>query len=323
MDRLRSISVGGNSLELPCFFPSISSIKTNLDTVEYLRLIIALKHPLFLISAYDIFHGSFKERKEIASMLQVASASGQTILLDSGNYESFWNNDTKWNESKFESILKSVEYNLSFCFDNQNPPDSVKDSVNQVEDSVLKAQAVSTKGTILPIVHAKTTRLPATVAAAVKKLHPVLIAVPERLLGSGLLERASTIFKIRRALDNLELYYPIHILGTGNPISILIYFLAGADSFDGLEWCQTTVDHETALLYHFQQRELFSYQMNLAKSKELPYAHKTLAHNLLFYRKWMSEIQESLMSNGATDLIKKFASESFLEKLSEVISTNS
>jgi hypothetical protein len=37
---------------------------------------------------------------------------------------------------------------------------------------------------------------------------------------------------------------------TDNPFSITLYSAMRADSFDGLEWCQTVVDHETGLLYH-------------------------------------------------------------------------
>ncbi len=50
------VSVSGKSLPLPCFFPSISSVKVNLEPIEYLRMLVGINYPQFLISAFDIFY---------------------------------------------------------------------------------------------------------------------------------------------------------------------------------------------------------------------------------------------------------------------------
>ena len=73
--------------------------------------------------------------------------------------------------------------------------------------------------------------------------------------------RAKTIIKIRKTLAPKKQYYPLHLLGTGNPLSILIYSICGADSFDGLEWCQTTVDYNTGLLYHSRDAAMLVWKM--------------------------------------------------------------
>ncbi|WP_182212931.1 hypothetical protein [Stenotrophomonas acidaminiphila] len=65
---------------------------------------------------------------------------------------------------------------------------------------------------------------------------------------------------LRKALDDNGRYVGLHLLGTGNPISIALYAWAGADSFDGLEWCQTVVDHDTGLLFHLSQSDFFRRQ---------------------------------------------------------------
>ena len=75
-----------------------------------------------------------------------------------------------------------------------------------------------------------------------KELDCNVIAVPERELGDGILERSKSVRRIRRVLDNTGRYRLIHILGTGNPYSILLLAAAGADLFDGLEWCRTVAD---------------------------------------------------------------------------------
>ena len=46
-------------------------------------------------------------------------------------------------------------------------------------------------------------------------------------------------------------------MGTGNPLSIIAFAAAGADSFDGLEWCRTAADYDNNYLFHFQQFDFF------------------------------------------------------------------
>jgi len=80
---------------------------------------------------------------------------------------------------------------------------------------------------------------------------------------------------------------------TGNPISIAVYAVAGADSFDGLEWCQTVVDFESAQLFHLSHADFFRAQTQWGDS-ELSFAVRTLAHNLEFFADWMTRLQAVL-----------------------------
>ena len=131
--------------------------------------------------------------------------------------------------------------------------------------------------------------------------------MPERELGEGIVERTQTVRKIREALNTLRTYYPLHLLGTGNPISIITYALAGADSFDGLEWCQTTVDHETGRLLHFQQWDLIRYQTRWGESTPLSYIQSVLMHNLGFYKKFMVTLSEAIRSDDTESFLRHYA----------------
>lgn len=297
------VNVGGISLSLPCFFPSISSIKTNLTPLEYLKVIIALKHPLFLISAYDLYNCSHKNRCELKKLIQVSINGKQIVLVDSGNYESYWRRDNCWSINKYREILTAIPHHVAFCYDILEWNAGEHTIVNRIEQEVIASQKHSS-GTILPIVHSPKNALPRIVPRVAKKINPLFLAVPERQLGDGIVERATTIFKIRNELNKLGVYYPLHLLGTGNPLSILIYSVCGADSFDGLEWCQTTVDHKTGLLHHFQQREFFRLDLTFKKLDSLPYSQLTLAHNINFYCRWMDKIRAEL-SNGKIDTLLK------------------
>jgi hypothetical protein len=301
---LFTIAAGGWALDLPCFFPSISSVKTNLPPLEYLRLLTALRYPAFLISAYDISQASPEHRAEMEILCKQSVEQGSIILLDSGKYESYWKGDNSWTRGCFHSILARSPVPLAFSFDNQSPPDDPNAVADEVEVSVLQDQ-VHARGTILPIVHCGPTAVSEAAYEVARRLRPLMMAVPERILGNGVLERAKTVAAVRRALNQLDYYCPLHLLGTGNPLSILIYALSGADSFDGLEWCQTVVDHSTASLFHFQHWDFFASQTPVDELTGLPYSQKVLVHNLVFYEKWLHEVRMSLINGLGSQLLSR------------------
>ncbi len=299
------IYIGGTFLSLPCFFPSISTIKTNLSPLDYLKILTALNYSLFLISAYDLYHCNTRKLKVIKRLLKNAVNNKQIVLIDSGNYESYWKNDKTWSIEKYREILKSIPYQIAFCYDVFKWDINLQGIINKIEDEVVKSQSFS-HGTIVPILHSAKKLFPEIITKLVDRLNPLFIAIPERELGDGMLERATNIFEIRKELNKKSQYYPLHLLGTGNPLSILIYSICGADSFDGLEWCQTTVNHDTGLLYHFQQREFFKLDPKLKKISDLPYTSLTLVCNLEFYNKWMNKINKAFLNNNIMEIVDSY-----------------
>jgi queuine/archaeosine tRNA-ribosyltransferase len=241
------------------------------------------------------------------------------ILLDSGNYESYWTHDNDWTPDKFAQVLEAMIFPISFCFDDQHPPNELDLLVAGVEEAVLRDQSHSKYGTVLPIVHAPTELLPQAVAAVANRLHPLMIAVPERELGEGILSRAETVVRIRTALNRVDDRVPLHLLGTGNPRSVLLYVACGADSFDGLEWCQTANDSRTGFLHHFQQREFFEDGCRFCQCADLSYSVATLAHNLLFYRRWMHAIRKALASRTLDKLLDEHLPAKTLARLKEKV----
>ncbi len=103
------------------------------------------------------------------------------------------------------------------------------------------------------------------------------------------------------------MYCPLHLLGTGNPLSIIAYALAGADSFDGLEWCQTVADHDTGRLLHFQQWDLLRHQTEWGRNNALPYIQSVLMHNLCFYGRLMADLHEAIRDGGGSTFLRRFA----------------
>ena len=299
--RKSSLSISNQVLPLPLFFPSISSVKTILRPLDYLKVLksfVGLNNQ-FLISAYDL-----AAPQNVVETIQIMTAmqkAGCIILMDSGNYESYWKEkQLNWRQSDFQRILNAYPCDLAFCFDEQHPPSTINEHIDLVTSKWRKDQEIASENTIIPIIHGSADNLPTLCAAIAMSTRTSILAVPERNLGEGIINRAHTIDKIRRKLDKLDYYVILHLLGTGNPISIAIYSSMGADSFDGLEWCQTVVDHETALLYHFSQAEFFAEQTTWGLT-DLSFQARTLAHNLEFYTDWMQRLHKALLDN---DIIK-------------------
>lgn len=305
-ERARFLTMGGLSLPLPCFFASISSVKANLDVPAYLQVIECVGYSAALVSAYDLHHSLPAQQDMIASTLDRLSEAGTAILLDSGNYESYWHRDGSWSPAAYGSILTDYTYHAAFCFDNRNAPVTADAIAEDVITTVIGNQAGLTRGTILPILHGQAAILPAAAQRVARELCPLMLAIPERALGNGLIERARCLQSIRRALDDTGVSYPLHLLGTGNPLSLFVYACCGADSFDGLEWCQTAVDHAHACLHHFQHWDLFASQTPLGQGLRLPYAQRVLVHNLLFYSALLADLHEARSQGKVMECAGKY-----------------
>jgi queuine/archaeosine tRNA-ribosyltransferase len=294
-------------IPLPAMFMSVSSHETQLTPLEAVKALRLFRAPIMLISAYDLVGPRLD--KQIFNQLARFRKQGGVVLLDSGNYEASRLGDSAWSPRDLGEALANAPHDMAFFFDVMAP---LKDPARSAKQ-ILKALDRDRRGTaapVMPIVHAPKQRvgydlsmLPSVVSLVARSAQSPLIAVPERELGAGLVERGRTVQKIRRALDSLPFYQPLHILGTGNPWSIAVFAAAGADSFDGLEWCRMAVDVETMRLNHFQHFDFFTYQTRVAASpvttaalddESVKFAGKVAFHNLDFFHKFAADLQQAV-----------------------------
>ena len=315
-NRSFAIELSHKTINTPFFFPAISTIKTNFTVSEYLDLVLRVGYPGFLISSYDIYRE--KEQQKLIEKINQATKGNVITLMDSGNYEAYWNDDADWDLKKFESVLKKINTDLCFSFDvawkkDKNPSDHVKEIIS----STARTVGLQASGDTIPIIHSTPENFPKTVKGVVSGIYPQVIGVPERELGASLFERATTLKRIRDELNGLNQDIPIHILGTGNPTSILVYSLCGADLYDGLEWCNTVANPENGHLHHFVQKDLFKCDCNACKA-DMPYHLQTMAHNLLFYENFLKEIRESLLSADISRLLDRYLPKHVHKRLKEI-----
>lgn len=310
--RPHDLSVGEKRLELPLFFRSVSSHETALRPGTAIQAMMLFRTEALLISAYDIMNEEAGQRRQMIAALDSCRSAGAVVLLDSGNYEATRKHDANWKPERLHEALRQTPHDIAFSFDDLDPSDTLDGIIAGVLNSVQQ-DVRHTNKPVLPIVHVPRNASRATVLEIIPKamtkicqeLRPYAVAIPERELGDGILVRAQTVHRIRRALDELGFYQPLHLLGTGNPLSIAVLAAVGADSFDGLEWCRTVADCETGRLFHLQQYEFFAWQDDVASSaiareavtmQEVAYPGKVAFHNLEFFSTWMSELREHLFS---------------------------
>ncbi|MDI1267553.1 MAG: hypothetical protein PSV40_00415 [Polaromonas sp.] len=294
----------GMNLSAPIFFPSISSVKTQLSPLAYFQLINSIfRGKQFLISAYDLVRADEGVRSQFLAERAKSRTDKTLVLMDSGNYESYWHAPEKrWTATEYHDALSWFKPDLAFGFDYQDPPEREDDHIDLLLKQLTADRDASAGAFLIPIVHGEPAELPNLITQFATFGDLQAVAVPERCLGSSLFDRISTVAKIRRNLNSLGRHISVHLLGTGNPLSMALFSQAGADSFDGLEWCQTVVDYQSKQLHHFSHAALFLNQGRWAQA-ESSYEVKTLAHNLDFYGDWNEVIRQAVADSSVEELV--------------------
>ncbi len=314
--RPESLALGSKSMRLPSFVFSLSSFETQLDPINGLQLMEDLNPMSCLISAYDIHGYLEKGPADFRRPIQALHRSPTIMFLDSGHYEATRKDDYRtrknpagWSPELFHEAANAVPADIVFSYDNPEPDGSLDSVIEDVFKRYERDWLKTGLGpqTLCPIVHVppESNNIPADaahiVARVAREIRPTLIAIPERELGDGVMARMKSVKLIRRALDELGHYQALHILGTGNPITIAALSVCGADSFDGLEWCRTAASYETNHLLHFQQFDLlkacFAGRMSnqaargIVEHDQAPFALRVASYNYDYFCDWMSNVQ--------------------------------
>lgn len=77
-----------------------------------------------------------------------------------------------------------------------------------------------------------------------------LVGVTEKELGRSMLDRMAQIARLRRAMDEADINIPIHVFGALDPLSVCLYYIAGAEMFDGLTWIRYGYDEGRCIYTH-------------------------------------------------------------------------
>lgn len=329
LKRALTLKLQNKTLKLPCFIFSLSSFETQLHPHDGIRLFNFLIPHAGLISAHDM--GRFCNDNEFFNDINKLRSLDTTIFLDSGNYEAdrkedkfSKNNPSGWKRECFQRVASKLQPDIAFAFDDTKPIgdlDSIAEKI--IEDFRNDEKNIQPRNfSLCPIVHLPkkmygvdaVKHAPVLVARIASVLDPIMVAIPERELGDGLVERFKAVHDIRRELNKLGSYYPLHLLGAGNPITMMALATAGADSFDGLEWCRTIADYDKGFLFHFQHFDCFKKQnfsrlqspkiRRIISNPDTPYTIKAISYNIDFFNDWTKTIQDMITAGNEENLLK-------------------
>jgi hypothetical protein len=239
----------GFSIETPILIPSFSSKGFSMDTkgmseIEgVMKLSKEFLTDTILISAYDLYYHHIPEPSEFVST--------KLVFIDSGGYEvsrlyelsginkvphtsNDWNEDylkeviDKWPERFPAAIVnydhekerRPLEFQISRArsfFDNYQ---------NKLSDFLIKPENRDN----LEIPHTK-------IIEHINDFNGYdILGFTEKELGNSIYKRMINIYHLRTALDKAGIENPMHIFGSLDPLASILYFLAGAEIFDGLTW---------------------------------------------------------------------------------------
>lgn len=315
-DPKRPQSIVNGRIPLPSIFLSISSYNTKITLKDAVNVLNAFRTPIILISAYDLIprdkeHDGYEyDPQPFIKGLQAYQKNGGFILMDSGKYEATRLRDNNWNVGHLKKVLKKSPCDLAFCFDILEPSLGHNLAAKEIVEAAKHDQNF-TSSTVLPIVHApelkkggyKLEYIPKIIRLVSEQLNPPIIAIPERELGAGLISRARMVRDIRKELNSLPYYQPLHLLGTGNPWAIAVLAAAGADTFDGLEWCRYTMfdtDIFEGGISHFHLFDLFGKVDN----PKTEYAKSVIFNNLNYFRSFGNIMHDMFTQNGINSFVQ-------------------
>jgi len=179
----------------------------------------------------------------------------EMIILDSGGYEVSTDRDLSdvkepvpgkkpWDVQKLGVVLDAWPHEIPTILVNYDHPDERIPFLEQVAAAreLFRNRKHHLNAFLLKPENAKQYTLREALSTAcsengVAELRSFdVIGLAEKELGSSMIDRMVRVAKLRDALDKAGIGAPIHIFGSLDPLTTCLYFLAGAEIFDGLTW---------------------------------------------------------------------------------------
>lgn len=249
----------GVKIQTPLLVPSFSSkgfARSQKDEKSEIGKILAFAADFltetFLISAYDVYYGHIPTPRELPVIPEL-------IFLDSGGYEISTDSDYssvidplpapyKWDLSKLQSVLSSWPNECPLVivsYDHHQERRSVDEQIINARKLfinypqhlhlLLLKPATDTQNLLDTVLK--------SVIADIEQLGSFdIVGVTEKELGHSMLDRMVQIARLRKAMDDADVQIPIHVFGSLDPISVCLYYISGAELFDGLTWIRYGYD---------------------------------------------------------------------------------
>lgn len=247
---------GSPPLKTPILLPSFSS-KGFPKVGKILQTMEEFISDEVLVSAYDLHYKKVEPSFDFATVL----------FVDSGGYEASKDVELseiyegghvpqEWSPELHVETLNQIETNtptVIVSFDHPDHRCSISDQIAKAKDLPINGKNQGKSLLIKPETKKSIRVKVASVVAEVPKMHDFsTIGLTEKEIGKSVFDRMRNIAEIRREVDKHHDAIPIHVFGALDTISTYLYFLAGADIFDGLSWLRYAfVDGDTIYRHQF------------------------------------------------------------------------
>lgn len=252
----------GVTVKTPLLVPGFSSKgfrfkRSKSEAASYLKLASQVLEESLLVSAYDVHYRYLPQLMRLPCRVRL-------LFLDSGGYETAEDHDfptvlkydctiKQWDESKLRevymkcpkrqpTVLVSYDHGrvrIGLMRQIKNAHKLFSDFPDHLHEFLIKPER-TWKGYL-------NCDYICTRVGDFKDFD--ILGVTEKELGKSTLQRMESIAAIRSALDKKEICAPLHVFGSLDPITSCLYFLAGAEVFDGLTWLRYGYSQGQAVYY--------------------------------------------------------------------------
>jgi hypothetical protein len=255
-----------------------------------------------LLSAYDLHHKHFHRPNRYFK-------GKELILLDSGGYELspgfdqtepvHWGTPSKiFSREDYLGVLARLPRDLPFVISNYDWGTRGKPLPEQISaaQKLFSSFPFFMKNFIVkPVGNRRFVDVDEIIHHARKLLAFDILGITEKELGKDLMERLKGLAKLRLAMDREGVRIPIHVWGGLDPVLTPLYFLAGAEIFDGISWLRYAFIDGVAVYRDSYSILVEGIETPLDQARTL-----TLYHNLGFLRGLDTAFREFVRQKGAS-----------------------
>jgi hypothetical protein len=277
--------------ETPLLLPSFSS-KGFPQARQIMNLMAEFITSPILISSYDVYYRLIPKKITFP----------QLLFLDSGGYEARVEHDLSemygklhkskpWNQQFHESVLTnwvSKWPTIAVSFDSPAKFMGLSNQMAGAAESQKKHPNLLWEFLVKP----ETSKSPFVpfekLINRVEHLRRfAVVGITEKELDDSLFGAMTKIARLRTQMNAAAVNIPIHIFGSLDPLTTVLYFLAGAEIFDGLTWLRFGY-HEGTTIY-FQNYGVIRDSEGLRRSTQEQY-HEMWRSNYYYLLKLRTQM---------------------------------
>lgn len=295
----RYLRVGASlKFETPILYPSFSS-KGFLSVDNIFKSAQQFITDEVLVSAYDLYYGNIKDPEFGFSTLVCVDSGGYEVSKDSELSEVYSQHEyspPEWRQEFYEEVISEWDSDTPTIFVSFDHPKHRCDLESQIERAKALQLPNENSGRILLIKPERIDNKLVPVGKIESCAHLFgefsAIGVTEKEIGSNFKDRMKNIRRIRNELDKHFEGMPIHVFGSLDTFSCYLYFVAGADIFDGLTWLRYAF-YNGSTLY----RQQFG-ALNMPSSKSAKHIEQYCAYHNYSEMAYMKEAMERFRTDG-------------------------